>query len=27
MLPGAVKGIEFYLKPNWTKLEEAQVRE
>ena len=24
-LPGAVTGIEFYLKPNWTKLQEAQV--
>ncbi|XP_078494683.1 sodium- and chloride-dependent creatine transporter 1 [Ciona intestinalis] len=25
MLPGALKGVEFYIKPNWTKLQEAQV--
>nr|CAB3266325.1 sodium- and chloride-dependent creatine transporter 1-like [Phallusia mammillata] len=24
-LPGAIGGIEFYLKPNWTKLQEPQV--
>ena len=25
MLPGAYDGIEYYLKPNWTKLGESQV--
>lgn len=25
MLPGAYDGIEYYLKPNWTKLAESQV--
>lgn len=25
-LPGALNGIIYYLKPNWSKLSEAQVR-
>ena len=24
-LPGAMKGIEFYIKPNWTQLTNAKV--
>jgi len=26
-LPGALNGIIYYLKPNWSKLSEAQVRD